>query len=363
MKSYAELSLFLTAALHGVDLKHGSTRQSVVLRFNQDARRLVQYLCTVVLILQSCATGPRVLTIPSTTETSRTVEYQPGDYEKMLAAITSAMVTELKLPAIHGSLIFYSSQSSFEAGVMQDAQEDLQRLRQQLGPRANQLNGETVLFGAKRSAVTSVALAMYKKVLVNEWRFSKTPRSEQLRILAHELTHLVQKEMVNYRLILFDQWLTEGFAEWVGYKVADTLAAESMANGRETVLGYIATARSYQTFPSLGQLAMNSEWTTWARTLGPPATYGQAFIAVDYLIERKGLAAVLEYFRLFAKINDHNRNFASAFGESIASFDGRFESHLEALLSKYSRGQKISTWKNLRTTSADTKIQHQIELD
>ena len=334
MKRCTESSLCLTPAVHDANLKQSNTGQPSVLRFYRDAGHLGQYLCTVVLILQGCATGPRVLTIPSTTETIRTVQYQPGDYEKMLAAITSVMVTELKLPAIHGSVTFYSSQASFEAGVMQEAQEDLERLRQQLGPRANQLNGETVLFGAKRSAVSSVALAMYKKVLVNEWRFSKTPRSEQLRILAHELTHLVQKQVVDYRLILFDQWLAEGFAEWVGYKVADSLAVESMAKGRETALGFIAAAKSYQTFPGLGQLAMNSDWITWARTLGAPATYGQAFIAADYLIEQKGLSTVMEYFRLFRKINDHNRNFAIAFGESISSFDGRFTNHLEALMMK-----------------------------
>jgi hypothetical protein len=334
MKRYTELSLFLTPALHDADFKQSNTEQPLVLRFYQDLRHLAYYLCTFLVILQGCTTVPRVLIIPASIETSWKIDYQPDDYDKTLAAITSVMITDLKLPALHGSVTFYSSQASFEAGVMQEAQEDLERLRQQLGPRANQLSGETVLFGAKRSAVTSVALAMYKKVLVNEWRFSKTPRSEQLRILAHELTHLVQKQMVDYRLILFDQWLAEGFAEWVGYKVADSLAVESIAKGRETVLGFIATARSYQTFPSLGQLAMNSDWTTWARTLGPPATYGQAFIAVDYLIEQKGLPTIIEYFRLFGNINDHNHNFASAFGESMSSFDNRFTNYLKALLMK-----------------------------
>ena len=347
----SELLLSLTTALHGGQMKQGNKGKILVLRFYQEVRRLVNYLCTLVLILQGCAAGPRVLTIPSSTETIRKIDYQPGDYEKTLAAITSVMITDLKLPAVHGSVTFYSSRGSFEAGVMQATEEDIERLRQQLGPRGNQLNREAVLFSAKRLTVSSVALAMYEKVLVNEWKFSKTPRSEQLHILAHELTHLVQKEMVDYRLILFDQWLVEGFAEWVGYRVADSLAVESMAMGRETALGFIATAKSYQTFPSLRQLAVNSDWITWSRTLGRSATYGQALIAVDYLIEQKGLAAVIQYFQLFGKINDHNGNFATAFGESIPSFDDRFTNHLEALLSKYSRGQKISMWKNLLRTT------------
>ena len=332
MTSCTELSLSLTAALHDGDLEQSQTGQTLVRRLLQDVLHLVQYLCTIVLILQGCSSAPHVLIIPSATETIQEIAYRTGDYEKTLGAITSVMITELKLPAIQGSVTFYSSQASYEAGVMQEAQEDLERLREQLGPRGDQLNGETVLLAAKRSAVNSVAQTMYKKVLVNEWRFSKAPRSEQLRILAHELTHLVQKEMVDGRLILLDQWLAEGFADWVGYKVADTLAVESIAKSRETALGFIATAKSFQTLPSLRQLAMNSDWITWSRTLGAPATYGQAFFAVDYLIEQKGLPVVIEYFRLFRKINDHNRNFATAFGESISSFDDRFRNHLDTLL-------------------------------
>lgn len=333
MNSDDGFRLSLTAGLHDAVLKRSNT-QRTFLHLRRSLRHLVQYLCSFVLIFQGCSTGPLVLTIPSDTDAVHKTTYQSGDYEKILAAITSVMLTDLKLPIIHGSVTFYSSQASYEAGVTQEAQEDLARLRQQLGPRSNQLNGEAFLLAAKQLAVSSVAQARYKKVLVDEWRFSKTPQSEQLRILTHELTHLVQKEMFDYRVILLDQWLAEGFAEWVGYKVADALALEPMAKGRETALGFIATAKSYQTFPSLEQLRMNSEWITWLRTLGHSATYGQAFIAVDYLIEQKGLSPVIEYFRLFGKINDRNRNFATAFGESISSFDDRFMNHLEGLLIK-----------------------------
>jgi hypothetical protein len=356
MTSCTELSLSLTAALHDGDLEQSQTEQPLVRRLFQDVLHLVQYLCTIVLILQGCSTAPHVLIIPSATETSQNIAYRTGDYEKTLGAITSVMITDLKLPAIQGSVTFYSSQASYEAGVMREAQEDLERLREQLGPRGDQLNAETVLLAAKRSAVNSVAQTMYKKVLVNEWRFSKTPRSEQLRILAHELTHLVQKEMVDGRLILLDQWLAEGFAEWVGYKVTDILAVEAIAKSRETALDLIATAKSYQTFPSLQQLVLNSDWITWSRTLGRPATYSQAFIAVDYLIEQKGLAVVIRYFGLFKKLNDHKRNFAAAFGEPISSFDDKFTRHLEALLMKRSQAQNLSDLRRTVLVRADRVI-------
>jgi hypothetical protein len=66
--------------------------------------------------------------------------------------------------------------------------------------------------------------------------------------------------------------------------------------------------------------------------LGRPATYGQAFIAVDYLIQERGLSAVIEYFRLFKKLNNRERYFVTAFGESVSTFDGRFSEHLKVLL-------------------------------
>lgn len=354
--SYTELSHSLTAALHNANLKQSNAAQALVLHLCRDIRHLVRYLCTTVLIIQGCATGPHVLTIPSATGTIRNIDYQPGDYEKTLAAITSVMVSDLNLPAVHGFVTFYPSQASYEAGVMRATEEDLVRLREQLGPRGNQLNREAVLLAAKRSAVSSAALAMYRQVLVNEWTFAKTPALEQLRTLAHELTHVVQKEMVDGRLVLLDQWLAEGFAEWVGYKVADILAVEAIAKSRETALDLIATAKSYQTFPSLQQLALNSDWITWSRTLGRTATYSQAFIAVDYLIEQKGVPAMIQYFRLFRKINDHNRNFATAFGEPIPSFDDRFTRHLEALLMNRSRAQNLSDLRRKISVRADRVI-------
>jgi hypothetical protein len=131
--------------------------------------------------------------------------------------------------------------------------------------------------------------------------------------------------------------LREGFAEWVGYKVSDTFAAQTFSKSRDRVLDSIATAKSYQTFPSLTQLARNSEWLTWSKTLGRAASYGQALIAVDLLIEQKGLGAVVEYFRLFGKLNNRERNFTMAFGEPISGFEPKFTKHLQMLLEKRSR--------------------------
>jgi hypothetical protein len=92
----------------------------------------------------------------------------------------------------------------------------------QLGPRAKQATEAESLLAATTMAVGSNALGMYKRVLVNEWRVGKFPWPEWIRILTHELTHTAQRELVDGRPTASHQWLTEEFAEWVGYKVVDT---------------------------------------------------------------------------------------------------------------------------------------------
>jgi hypothetical protein len=177
-------------------------------------------------------------------------------------------------------------------------------------------------------------VGMYKRVLVNELILVRYSWSERIRVLAHELTHTVEKNLVDGQLMSADLWLVEGFAEWVAYKVLDALDIESFAQGRKQAIDVTVKARQYQTFPSLTQLVTGTEWLTWARTLGREATYGQALLAVDFLIEQKSLSAVVEYFRLFGKLNNRERNFVTAFGEPVSAFEEEFSQHLQVLLGK-----------------------------
>lgn len=289
------------------------------------------------MCLSGCASTPLVLTVPPRADAVRPPAYGSQDYSGALAAIVSVMERDLKLPPVEASVTLYFSQTSYESGVVAESEKDLERLRQQLGPRANQLREEELVFSARRFAVSSVAVGMYKKVLVNEGRLAKYPWAEWVKVLAHELTHTIERNLVEGRLTASDQWLREGFAEWVGYQVADTFGAETFAKSRDRILDSIANAKSYQTFPSLTQLTRNAEWLTWSKTLGRAATYGQALIAVDLLVEQKGLPAVVEYFRLFGKLNNRERNFTMAFGEPISAFGGKFTKHLHMLLEKRSR--------------------------
>jgi len=276
--------------------------------------------------ISACATAPVTLTIAANNASSPP-QYGSKDYPQALAAIMAVMVDEWQLPGVEVSVTLYPSQVSYESGVVSELERNRQRLRQQFGLALNPAREEEAVLASKRLAVNSAAVGMYRRVLINESRVTRFLWTEWMRVLAHELAHTAQIELANGRVAAWDQWLTEGFAEWVGYKIAERLGAESFAKSREQALNRIAKVKAYQSLPSLSQLVDGRSWTAWVQSLGNSATYGQAFIAVDFLVEQKGLAAVVEYFRLYGKLNNRERNFSAAFGEALGPFDQRFSAY------------------------------------
>ena len=244
------------------------------------------------------------------------------------------MLRNLQLPPVEVSLTLYQSQNSYVEAVVADAERELQQLRKVLGPLAKNLRDDEFITRARESAGSTDAVGKHKRVLLNESRLDKYAWPEWMKVLAHELAHTVEYALVDGQPALWDRWLTEGFAEWVGYKVLDLMGTESFTKSQEQRLALMRTAKSLQAFPSLRQLATAGEFHTSARTLGLEAIYGQSLIAVDYLIEQKGLAAVLEYFRLFKNSNNREQNFTAAFGETPAAFDAKFSRRMAVLLSR-----------------------------
>jgi hypothetical protein len=146
------------------------------------------------IILSGCASTPQILIVPPIADRVEPPPYGTKDYAQTLAAIMSVMVLDLKLPAVEASVTLYPSQASYESGVVAESERDRERLRKQLGSGANQLREDELVLAARRSAVSSQAVGMYRKVLVNEWRVSKFLWPEWIRLLAHELTHAAQRE-------------------------------------------------------------------------------------------------------------------------------------------------------------------------
>lgn len=288
----------------------------------------------LTLLASSCASAPQSITVTSVDRAIAAPSPGTKDYPQALRAILSVMLRNLQLPPVEVSAILYSSQNSYVESVVADAERDLQQLRKVLGPLAKNLRDDEYLTQAREAALSTGAVGKHKRLLLNESRLEKYPWPEWIKVLAHELAHTVEFALVEGGPALGDRWLSEGFAEWVGYKVLDLIGTESFAKSQEQRLGLMRTAKSFHTFPSLSQLATGSEFQTWAGTLGRDATYGQALIAVDYLIEQKGLAAVLEYFRLFRKSTHREQNFTAAFSETPAAFDAKFSRRMAVLLGR-----------------------------
>jgi len=89
--------------------------------------------------------------------------------------------------------------------------------------------------------------------------------------------------------------------------------------------------RDRKTVPSLSQLSTFPQWVSWRSKEGVEVTYNQGFLAVDFLIERGGHQAAVEYFRLFARSDDRLANFRTAFGQELPAFEREFATYLEGI--------------------------------
>ena len=286
------------------------------------------------IFIQACSTAPRVISIPAASGKPLPRLRIGGDYGEALGAMTTFMVQDLELPQVEGVVWLYPTRSSFESALAADYVNDLKQVEKQFGTKGKEAFEQTINTRAAQTAASSIAVGKYRRVLVNEWYFMRTPWWESIRVLAHELTHTAQHELVDGQFIAADRWLVEGFAEWVSYKFLDAIGIDSFAKSRERNIDMIASAKQFQTFPSLTQMVSGADWQTWNRNLGYVATYSQAFVAVDFLVEKRGLPSVIEYFRLFTKLDNRERNFRTAFGESVSKFTEEVNAYVRELVGK-----------------------------
>src|SRR4030095_2237445 len=108
-------------------------------------------------------------------------------------------------------------------------------------------------------------------------------------LFAHELTHVSQNRLREGGRGRPAQWILEGHAEWVKFKVVDLLGYRAYAESRDIMMR-AALGATITFFPDLSALVTNAAWLESTRRLSAMATYGQAFLAVDWLHPRDGRA-------------------------------------------------------------------------
>lgn len=172
---------------------------------------------------------------------------------------------------------------------------------------------------ARRTASAMTAVGGHRGVLLNDASFSAMPWAGRVAMLAHELGHSLQYELGGGLRGTSDQWLREGFAEWVSVRVLERLDATSMADVRRQRLRDLRAAGRSKA-PPLASLITFPQWVE-ASARNDGVTYFLSFLAVDFLLERHGMPAVLAYFKRFSLSQDRLANFHAAFGEDLDRFE------------------------------------------
>ena len=232
---------------------------------------------------------------------------------RVLATISWVLTRELGLPLPWPlTAHFYGSQDAFVEGLV--------------------LRGGADAGSAREQARYATGVGTAHGIFIRSDRLVAAPLLVRAGLFAHELAHVSQYEMARGRRGGSEQWIREGFADWVRFRTLDALSLRPYAESRRRVIEEVRRAGPVGRLPALGVLVSNRQWIEARDGVGSPATYGQAFLATDWLVERWGHAAVIDYFRRFADGDDRARNFRAAFGAAPGQFAEEFRARLPALL-------------------------------
>ena len=229
-----------------------------------------------------------------------------ASWPQALATVLDVFERELRLPRVNVRLVFLPDDRRFE------------QLLVEIG-YAPALARDTVR--------TMTAIGGHGNVLINESRVGSEGWTEQVALLAHELTHVLQYQLGGGTRGQSDQWLREGFADWVEMRVLEELGAGEAARARADALRRLRAVRPDR-LPSLAELATFPDWVKRNQERPGGDIYEQAQVAVTVLVEQRGADRVIGYFQRFAARQARAENFEDAFGESVEAFDRRFRAHV-----------------------------------
>jgi hypothetical protein len=263
--------------------------------------------------LSACASAgdwPRVLSVEGARGQPTLRGEWIATYDEALVSIADIMTGQLGLPTLQASLYFYPDREAFRLALEAD--------------------GYTPDF-ARETAATLSAVSGFKRVLINDRSMEEVGWLFRVALLAHELTHTLQYEFGGGTRGTSDQWLREGFAEWVEVEVLVRLGFTTRGEARRVMLNRLRDAGADR-LPTLSQMVTFPDWVGLAQRFGQEAVYGHAMLAAEFLLERHGLSAAIGYFELFRASNDRAANFRQAFGQDLRQFEADFNARLAALL-------------------------------
>jgi hypothetical protein len=256
--------------------------------------------------LSACATArrePWVLDSPALATGPVARAEWVASWPQALASVLDVFVTRLALPRLDVRLVFLPDDATFE-GLLREIGYDPEL--------------------ARTTTATMTGIGGYRRVLLNESRMADDGWPARVGLIAHELTHVLQYELGGGVRGASDQWLREGFADWVELQV---LAAMGVVEAGPVRAELIRRTRGADV-PPLTRLATFPDWVAANQRSRRVDLYGAAQLAVDRLIARHGVDAVLGYFRRFRSSQQREAHFAAAFGQTLAAFDDDFRRSL-----------------------------------
>ena len=267
----------------------------------------------LAIVATACAasTWPRVVPIADVRAPAmRRGEWIASD-EEALASIAAIMSGDLGLPEPQAALVFHRDRDAFRVALEAD--------------------GYDPAF-ARQTAQALAAVSGFRRVLINDAALQEQPWPFRIALLAHELTHTIQYEWGGGVRGTSEQWLREGFADWVEMETLVALGFTTRERARATVLRRLREGGVARTLPPLAEMVTFPDWVALTQRFGEEAIYGYAMIAAQLVLERHGLGRTVAYFELFAGSSDRVANFHRAFGEELSEFEAAFRVHLAALL-------------------------------
>lgn len=247
----------------------------------------------------ACASpaGPLVIETPAPVEADAGRDERA--YGRVLADVRSAMEEELGVQVPPFKLVLHPGRDSFARGLQSVG----------LDPALARASSQTMdgIGGPGWVQVNERALA------VLDWR-------TRTAMLAHEIVHVLQYEWAGGQRGASEQWLREGFAEWVTERVLVRLGL-SDPRGLERRWASVRRRAASRDRPQLVHLRTFPEWLRWVSATQDGAAYDFAAVAVDALVRRHGVDAVVDYFTRFESRQDGDRVFREVFGQSVEEFD------------------------------------------
>ena len=260
-----------------------------------------------VLFVAMCAAGcakssAQIATVARPPSSAAiTADHGDDEYTAAVADVMNAFEQALGLPRADARLVLFSDRRSFEQGLLTAGYPP----------------------GLARSASNFAAIGGARAVLVNAGVVNRFDRTSRIQLVAHELVHSLQYQFGGGTRGASEQWLREGFAEWVSYKVTAHLGLASFESLREALLSPLTSVPFGVAPAPLDDLVTFPQWVEAQRRYQLPL-YAQAFVAAELLIEMRGVPALVRYFEHFKTTSEHERAFADAFGLDRAAFDRPF---------------------------------------